>query len=143
MPDIYLRSGATNPDDIILRDPTAADGGIVFSGVGDSAQDEQTDVGLGIIVGGAVPAVPAVSAGGRRGRIHIHPAPVYVRQRIAGRGDSGQSLQFCAGAGSMWVVRRGAGQSEQPRQGSEGGGRLDFEALNEQELLELILIEAA
>jgi hypothetical protein len=143
MPDIYLRSGATNPDDIILRDPTAADGGIVFSGVGDSAQDEQTDVGLGMIVGGAVPAVPAVSAGGRRGRIRIHPAPVYIRQRIAGRSDSGQSLQFCAGAGSIWVVRRGAGDSAQRQQWGSGTARLTFEAITERELLELIMIEAA
>lgn len=36
MPDIYLYSGATNPNDIILRDPTVLDSGVTVAGDGGS-----------------------------------------------------------------------------------------------------------
>lgn len=119
------------------------EGAEAFSGVGDDSQDEQQDVGLGLVIGGKAPAVPTIAAGGRRGRIHYRPAPVYITQRLSGHGDSSQSLQFSEGTGHRLVLRGGAGQSMQRRQGSEGHARLSFEALNEQELIELIMLDAA
>lgn len=120
---------------------TTASGAVSIHGVGDDSQEEQTDAGIGSVASGA--AAPTISAGGRRGRIRYRPAPVYVTPRLSGRGESGQSLQFSEGVGHRRVVRRGRGDSDQRRQGSQGSARLDFEALNEQELLELIILDAA
>jgi hypothetical protein len=140
MPDIFLRPGDAVQNDVVMRDPAQPDAMIIL-GVGDDWQEEQTDVGVGLVVGAAV---PAVSAGGRRGRIRWRPTiPVYLQPRRSGHGDASQALQFSEGTGHRRVMRSGAGQSGQMRQGSEGVVRLDFEALNEQELLELILVEAA
>ena len=119
-----------------------AGGPVVIHGVGDDSQEEQQDVGVGHVIGGAAPAVPATSTGGGR-RIRYRPAPMYIRPHITGRGDSGQALQFSEGTTRRRVVRSGRGDDVQRRQQSQGLARETFEALNEQELIELIMIDAA
>ena len=68
---------------------------------------------------------------------------IWRRMRISGRGISGQLLQFSEGIGHRRVLYRGIVQSQQLHQMSIGKARLTFGMLNEQELIELILLEAA
>jgi hypothetical protein len=48
MPDVFLRSGAANPSDVILRDPTAADAG------GSTAYSLVLDAGAFALTGGVL-----------------------------------------------------------------------------------------
>jgi len=92
-------------------------------------------------------AAKAASTGGR-GKIkpRWRDGTVPVLRIIGSRGISAQPLQISQGSGAVIPAQiriGGAGDSIQPRQESMGRASIDYELLNERELIELLILDAA
>lgn len=96
MPDIFLRSGAANPNDIVLNDPEAPDEGVITY--------EDTGGGVGILVGRGADAIDITDIGKGQG-IWIGSGLDAV---VISDTGSPQSIQRGSGADSIVVTDTGS-----------------------------------
>jgi hypothetical protein len=164
MPDIYLRQGQADPNDILL-----AEGKAYIDGTSSGDQAAQTGSGTGVLSFiGTETGAQAAQTGDGSGTVYMTPVaapehlwgewvnvnelilkkarelpPPPMPRPVSGYADGAQVAQSGAATGHVMERIHGKAKGRQLRQAGRAIGGVSMKAKNERELLELLLMEAA